>query len=989
MPAPTLSGDEKQDEKLNPGQQHSDHQLNDLSGAEKRGTIDMSDFERNYGENADGSAEDANIDKLRNAESEGNDTGGWATNISPGGSGKSKLATVTGWIKKRGPVVGVGGGVGIIAILFSSFLGTATLLPGLSQSSAAENDARGSILERRLVAALEQKMGDKSGPCDTKIATCRAGKMPKAMLSAMAEKNITAVNADGTKFAIDGNGYVDENPHGYEIDDGKGGTRTVPAAEFVAEYKGNAAFRKAVKKVYNMRYLGYSGKYFVKNFFKPLGLGRDGGLAADPDVNESSIDEKLEEKLKTPAAGSNEGDTAKKAFRERAKLLLKRGADRTKKSGGDPILMVGAGACMAIGMPRFVAGTYRVIQVAQLAVLLQDLVLSPGGMQQAGDGKSENIAAIGNKLTERTENGNGKLSSALDSAILLSAIGVNTNKVGVSKFAPGYGLLSNPGVQVANQVADNTKETCDLINSPQAAFAVAGIEGAISVGTAGVGAVIIGALKAVGKLAIVFGAIEGLMAAAEATGIIDNVADVAYGVAKDFIGNYLEGAKGEDLGDALGTSMYSYYSLAGSAGGAAVLKTSQVEGFQEVMAGVENDIKNEDIATLSPFDTSSKYTFAGSIAYNLATIKYTSSNPLIASFNMLGSSISSQLTNKASAQASTVESKCGYAEVFGINKDIAVNPAGYACVGIPKEYINTDRSTVMNSVLSDIDEKTGEPIKDRNDLTGKTNDISSMMNDCSQGDLESITGCTIDSTKAASTASYVVCEDYVEQTGCETVSGSAGSPDDKKRAALSLYSFDLQVENILAGKDVEESGSSTGVAADATIDMANIYEDSTTVSCAEGTDDAGVDRGFRDKVEIPVQLCSIPNTDQAGSPIRVNSRISGAINALVIKLKTDLGLTTVKFADSFRTMEGQEHAWRCASGTRQPGEDCSDIAGAAAEPGTSRHQLGIALDFQLPTDNVGATRPGDPVWDWLSANAAGFGFSSNVGESWHWSADGN
>ena len=104
------------------------------------------------------------------------------------------------------------------------------------------------------------------------------------------------------------------------------------------------------------------------------------------------------------------------------------------------------------------------------------------------------------------------------------------------------------------------------------------------------GTLFVGALKAVGKLAIVFGAIEGLMAAAEATGIIDNVADVAYGVAKDFIGNYLEGAKGEDLGDALGTSMYSYYSLAGSAGGAAVLKTSQVEGFQEVMAGVENDI---------------------------------------------------------------------------------------------------------------------------------------------------------------------------------------------------------------------------------------------------------------------------------------------------------------------------------------------------------------------------------------------------------------
>ncbi len=62
MPAPTLSGDEKQDEKLDVGQADYDRRFNDIVGAEKRGTINMDDFERNLGENADGSQEDANIE---------------------------------------------------------------------------------------------------------------------------------------------------------------------------------------------------------------------------------------------------------------------------------------------------------------------------------------------------------------------------------------------------------------------------------------------------------------------------------------------------------------------------------------------------------------------------------------------------------------------------------------------------------------------------------------------------------------------------------------------------------------------------------------------------------------------------------------------------------------------------------------------------------------------------------------------------------------
>jgi hypothetical protein len=51
----------------------------------------------------------------------------------------------------------------------------------------------------------------------------------------------------------------------------------------------------------------------------------------------------------------------------------------------------------------------------------------------------------------------------------------------------------------------------------------------------------------------------------------------------------------------------------------------------------------------------------------------------------------------------------------------------------------------------------------------------------------------------------------------------------------------------------------------------------------------------------------------------------------------------------------------------------------AAPPGTSPHQNGVALDIA-----VGGAA-GDPVYDWLTENATGFGFVRTVNdEPWHW-----
>jgi LAS superfamily LD-carboxypeptidase LdcB len=64
--------------------------------------------------------------------------------------------------------------------------------------------------------------------------------------------------------------------------------------------------------------------------------------------------------------------------------------------------------------------------------------------------------------------------------------------------------------------------------------------------------------------------------------------------------------------------------------------------------------------------------------------------------------------------------------------------------------------------------------------------------------------------------------------------------------------------------------------------------------------------------------------------------------------------------------------------------------GSVAQPGTSNHQMGLAIDFAMPHVKGGqscATRgtvPNNAAWNWLRSNAAKWGFRQYSGESWHW-----
>jgi hypothetical protein len=58
-----------------------------------------------------------------------------------------------------------------------------------------------------------------------------------------------------------------------------------------------------------------------------------------------------------------------------------------------------------------------------------------------------------------------------------------------------------------------------------------------------------------------------------------------------------------------------------------------------------------------------------------------------------------------------------------------------------------------------------------------------------------------------------------------------------------------------------------------------------------------------------------------------------------------------------------------------------------ARPGSSMHEVGLAIDFTC--DGGGSVDSGDSCWNWLSAHADEYGLYNLPSEPWHWSTNGN
>lgn len=204
------------------------------------------------------------------------------------------------------------------------------------------------------------------------------------------------------------------------------------------------------------------------------------------------------------------------------------------------------------------------------------------------------------------------------------------------------------------------------------------------------------------------------------------------------------------------------------------------------------------------------------------------------------------------------------------------------------------------------------------------------------------------------------------------------------------------------------SASAPDTSAPTSIDVAKVFDDSSKIKCAEGTDDVGVHTGYHNGKSVKIQLCTLPDMPSssedstpgnslyiagANGKALVNSRVSASFLALYKAAKQDN--IPMSAQSTFRSMAHQTQLCNdnsaCANGDNT----------FVAKPGTSNHQMGIAIDFTMadptkyPLDhkkcvnvNGRCEAPGDKVWEWLDKNATKFGLKPYNAEFWHWSPNG-
>jgi hypothetical protein len=129
---------------------------------------------------------------------------------------------------------------------------------------------------------------------------------------------------------------------------------------------------------------------------------------------------------------------------------------------------------------------------------------------------------------------------------------------------------------------------------------------------------------------------------------------------------------------------------------------------------------------------------------------------------------------------------------------------------------------------------------------------------------------------------------------------------------------------------------------------------------------------------------NVPLTTVEG--ITVHSQIAQQVAGLVQAARSD-GFTLS--GGGYRSPQRQVELRRQNCGSSQyaiyemPSSSCSP---PTARPGSSNHELGLAIDFSCNGSLIRSRS--SSCFAWLSANAARFGLSNLPSEPWHWSVDG-
>ena len=899
-------------------------------------------------------------------------------------TGKKKSpVTFKSLLKKRGPIAAIVGILGLGGGIMGIFLSPATMLQNIMENFTWKNDSASVVKETRMKKIMNRFFGsgDDAGICNNKKIKCRTGRLSNKALTKFKKSGLIPVDSDGKEIDIKKRGYPDKNPTHWKVE-GLNDGKPIESSKLKDELlkKEN---RKIASKVYGrtglfkMRFRAWTGKHISK-LYKKFDIKRNSAI--------SKIDKKLgvkerANKFKEKLPGFN-NDKAISGINERVK-----GSTNKLKKGG-LVYVAAAGICLALKLPNIIASGVAAIQLVPLLGLVMDVILSPGsqakasGLDSSGSGFSqETMETIGTMLTERgkmkgSDNAEG---SALDSPYLLAAMGVNNDKPGIAKnYIPGYSVATNPIVRTLNSAEEASEPVCNYILSPVAMYTSQLVDLAVdATGAASFGLTSLANWIAKKTLATV--TTELLKYA---------VGDTVKRVLKELAVSMLtsNNAQYKDLGDALGVGAAAFFASGSMGQMLPGLKMSQLAEFNGIQIANEEFQKEMDIASLSPFDTSSRYTFLGSIFHNMGNMMMAngtySKTPVAMLSNILRlPSMALSYSSTAKAASGMYSDKyCGYAKDFsmgsGSSEDPAVNMAGLPCTGITNSQANMSVEEAIQIaenegwIQKDMDIPDGADISDlmNNGYIVKDTPLHDFVEDCGDASTGSYWfsngGCTApsDSTRVAK----ITEKTYKDEEGKDITNESFGTEnsakqyDDRKLSAMSVLLIDFQIAQSINGEDDEEDAPSTTAKA----------PDNGEAVGEPQLEEAQSGWGNHSNGEIPD---SDLQTLSFSPESKMNKQAAAAMEEMNKAYKAANG-SDLTINEAYRD---------CATQIRYSKELGSRAA--PAPPCVSNHGWGLAADIE-----VGAF--GSSTYNWLKANAHKYGYvhpawaepgGSNP-EQWHW-----
>lgn len=980
--------DSETDSRLNPAEQAKFDQISAGSdsgselNARERGVID--DLESQF----DNKDSDLNPNQNDSASAAVNDQESSVPGngfYQPSAGKKKSPVTFKSLLKKRGPIAAIAGILGLGGGILGIFLSPATMLQNIMESLTWKNDSATPSKISRIKQVMNGFLDSKDGPgiCanSSKKIRCRTGKLSYKALTKFNKSGIIPVDADGNEMKLKKTGYPEKNPTHWKVE-GLNDGKPIESSKLKDELlkKEN---RKIASKVYGrtglfkMRFRSWTGKHISK-LYKKFGLKRNSAI--------SKIDKKLgvkekANKLKEKLPGFND-DKAIGGINER----VTKSTEKLKKGG--LVYVAAAGICLALKLPNIIASGVAAIQLVPLLGLVMDVILSPGsqakasGLDSNGSGFSqETMETIGTMLTERgkmkgSDNAEG---SALDSPYLLAAMGVNNDKPGIAKnYIPGYSVATNPIVRTLNSAEEASEPVCNYILSPVAMYTSQLVDLAVeATGAASFGLTSLANWIAKKTLATV--TTELLKYA---------VGDTVKRVLKELTVSMLtsNNAQYKDLGDALGVGAAAFFASGSMGQMLPGLKMSQLAEFNGIQIANEEFQKEMDIASLSPFDTSSRYTFLGSIFHNMGNMMMAngtySKTPVAMLSNILRlPSMALSYSSTAKAASGMYSDKyCGYAKDFsmgsGSSEDPAVNMAGLPCTGITNSQANMSVEEAIQIaedegwIQKDMDIPDGADISDlmNNGYIVKDTPLHDFVEDCGDASTGSYWfsngGCTApsDSTRVAK----ITEKTYKDEEGKDITNESFGTEnsakqyDDRKLSAMSVLLIDFQIAQSINGEDDEEDAPSTTTKT----------PDNGEAVGEPQLEEAQAKWGSYENGKIPDSELQALSFSPGN---KMNKKAAAAMEEMNKAYKADNG-SDLTINEAYRD---------CATQIRYSKELGSRAA--PAPPCVSNHGWGLAVDIE-----VGPF--GSSAYNWLKANAHKYGYvhpawaepgGSNP-EQWHW-----